>query len=82
MHYADATLSDLAKALCLSEKQTERVVLKHTGKNFRRNITKKRIEVAKALLEKNELSKKEIAEYVGYNSYGGFFKALKSEKDV
>ena len=44
------------------------------------NITKKRIEVAKALLEKNELSKKEIAEYVGYNSYGGFFKALKMKK--
>lgn len=70
-------LSDLADILHLSEKQTERLIMKYTGKTFKQKISHQRIKIAKILIKENKMSLKEIAEYVGYNSYSGFWKALK-----
>lgn len=73
----DVRLNDLAKALHVSERQAERLVLQHTGKSFRQAITHTRITIARQLIESSELSLNEIAEYVGYRSYAGFWKAIK-----
>lgn len=72
----DLRLSDLAAALHLSERQTERLVIKHTGTTFRRALAQTRISMAKALLQISPLPLNEIARYVGYRSYSGFWKAL------
>lgn len=77
-HYnEDVHLSDLAAELHLSERQTERLVLEHTGRTFREELTRVRLMMADRLLKTTDLSLTEIAQYVGYRSYAGFWKALK-----
>lgn len=77
-HYnEDLCLADLAKLLHLSERQTERLVIKHMGDTFRNAISTHRIEMAKHLAEYTDLSMAEIARSVGYQSYAGFWKAMK-----
>lgn len=76
-HFADASLGELAKELYLSEKQTERLVYKYTGHTFKQNVVYHRIRAATVLLQAGHMSKKAIAEYVGYATYGGFYKALR-----
>ena len=70
-------LFDLASQLCLSEKQTERLVLKHTGKTFKQKLSSTRVEMAKKLIEGSKMPMQKAAEYVGYKSYSGFWKALR-----
>lgn len=77
LHYSeDLHLSDLAKFLHLSERQTERLVIKHTGNTFRNELTAIRMSVAKKLLASSQMSLNEISQYVGYKSYVGFWKAM------
>ena len=76
----DVNLGDLAKVLCLSERQAERLVVNLTGKTFQEELTSKRIAMAKRLKKTTALSLKEISEYVGYRSYSGFWKAMKKEE--
>lgn len=73
----DVKLSDLAEELKLSEKQTQRLVKKHTGETFGNVLTKKRMALAQTLMETSDFSKNDICERVGYQSYGGFSKAYK-----
>ncbi len=70
-------LSDLAEVLHLSERQTERLVIEHTGRNFRDELAATRVRIARYLLETTELPMTEIARRVGYSSYSGFWKAMK-----
>lgn len=70
-------LSDLAEFLCLSERQAERLTVLHTGKTFRHELVATRLAVARHLMESTEMPLRDIAAYVGYESYGGFWKALK-----
>lgn len=74
----NVTLSDLAEALSLSTKQTAREVEKYMGKSFGEILRETRLEIAKKLISENKLSLSEISEQVGYTSYSGFWKALKS----
>ena len=76
----DLTLADLAEALHLSERQTERLVYKHTGSSFRDELAKSRGVVAARLLFEGNMSLGEISAYVGYRSYAGFWKAMKKQK--
>lgn len=69
------TLGDLAKELQLSEMQTQRVIKKHTGKTFGENLLFQRMTVAENLMKTTEMTLAEIAEYIGYHSYCGFWKA-------
>lgn len=78
LYHKDVTLSDLAKVLNLSEKQTERAVIKYTGRHFRNELAYRRIEAAKYLLSTENITLKEAAERVGYKSYSGFWKAYKA----
>ncbi|MBR2353195.1 MAG: helix-turn-helix transcriptional regulator [Clostridia bacterium] len=75
----DVHLSDLAEILHRSERQTERLVLAHTGNTFREELTATRIAIARYLQSTSDLSLHEIAEYVGYRSYAGFWKALQKK---
>lgn len=77
-YHLDVTLADLAKIVNLSEKQTERIVIKYTGRHFRNELAYRRIEAAKYLLETENITLREAAERVGYKSYSGFWKAYKA----
>lgn len=80
LHYNhEVQLSDLAKMLHVSNRQAERLVIRHTGRSFRQAISHTRITIAKQLIESSELSLSQIAEYVGYRSYAGFWKAIKKD---
>lgn len=73
----DLRLTDLADYLHLSERQCERLVIEHTGNTFREELATVRMNIAGNLLKTSNMSLKEIAEYVGYRSYAGFWKAMK-----
>lgn len=76
-HYVlDVRLKDLADELHLSERQAERLVIEHTGNTFRRELTRRRTEMAVYLMQNSTMSLTEIARYVGYRSYAGFWKAM------
>lgn len=72
----DAKLSELAKILCISEKQTARLVKKYTGNDFRHEISRRRVEAAKKLMTETDLSVEQIATAVGYKSYSSLWRAL------
>ena len=72
----NASLSDLAKELNLSLKQTERLIVEYTGNTFRKEMAQKRIEAAKHLISTENITLAETAEQVGYHSYSGFWKAF------
>lgn len=76
-YHKNIQLSDLAEALFLSAMQTQRVVKKYTGKTFGENLLQQRMTVAENLMQTTEMTLAEIAEYVGYHSYCGFWKAYK-----
>lgn len=73
----DLHLCDLAELLHLSERQTERLVIEYTGKTFKEELVTIRMNMAKKLLKSTDMSLSEIAQYVGYRSYAGFWKAMK-----
>ena len=78
VNYAkDIKLSDLAAELNLSEKHTERLVKKYTGNTFKQELSSIRIKTAQMLIASTDMTMTEISEYVGYNSYSGFYKAYK-----
>lgn len=69
-------LSDLASTLHLSERQAERLVRHYTGNSFKEEVCKTRIKVANMLMQSSDMPLTKIAEYVGYKSYAGFWKAM------
>ena len=73
----NVTISDLAEELFLSNMQAQRVTKKYTGKTFGENLLLQRMIVAENLMKTTKMSLSEIAAYVGYNSYCGFWKAYK-----
>lgn len=74
--YSEAVkLSDLANELHLSERQTERIVISKTGRTFKRYLAHIRVSMAKMLVESTDISMTDVARYVGYKSYAGFWKA-------
>jgi len=79
-YYRNVSLKDLASVLHLSEMHTQRLVKKHMGKSFGKCIREQRVVIAEYLMKHSDLSKDEIARYVGYGSYNGFWKAQKKEK--
>ncbi len=72
------TVEDLAKRICYGRKQTERIIKKLTGKTFNEVLVLWRMETAKMLLLNSDESIGKISEMVGYDSYGGFFKAFRA----
>lgn len=69
------SLAELAALLHFSEKQTERLVKKHTGYPFKRAVAEYRMTVARYLETSTQMTATEIAAYVGYSTYNGYWKA-------
>ena len=80
MNSNSPTLSSLARMLCVSEKQAERLVFKHTGMTYKKAVIQMRKETAQWMIENTDLSLSEIAQRVGYRSYSGFYKACLQKK--
>ena len=78
---ADARLEDLAELMHLSPRQTERVVEAQTGRSFRGALTFTRMQVAERLINISAMPLSEVAQYVGYRSYAGFWKAYQKYKN-
>lgn len=72
------TVSELAKNLYLSDKQTERLTKKYSGYTLKKAITNYRIKISDFLEENTDMNKSEISKYVGYSNYSGYWKAKKS----
>lgn len=73
----DVHLRDLAADLYLSERQAERLVVEHTGRTFREELAFTRVGIAAMMISTFGMSLGKAAEYVGYRSYAGFWKAMK-----
>ena len=73
----DVYLSDLADQLHISERHAERLVLQYTGRSFREELVAVRMRIANQLMQAENASLEQIAKYVGYRSYSGFWKAMK-----
>lgn len=73
----NAQPEDLAQYLCLSQRQTERLLKRLFNKTFMEIKTETRIEKAKDMIACHILSLKEIAEELGYSSYNSFYKNFK-----
>lgn len=77
----DICLDDLAETLHLSPRQAERLVIKYTGRTFRQELINIRLTTAKHLLSSTSMPPVKVAAYVGYQSYAGFYKAMKNFKE-
>jgi two-component system response regulator YesN len=71
------TRNDLAKIVYLSPDYIARLFKKETGMSLVNYITKKRIDIAKDLLEHTNLPVHVISEKVGYENYSYFTKLFK-----
>ena len=78
-HHENICVADLAEELHLSKMHTQRLVKRYTGMTFGENVRKYRLRVAEYLMKNSSITKEEIAEYVGYSSYSGFWKAMHRE---
>ena len=77
---SNVKLCDLAMLLHLSDRQAERLVKEQTGRSFRDELTATRMRMADQLLATTSMSLTDIAQYVGYCSYAGFWKARERYK--
>ena len=73
------TLSELARLVHLSEKQTARIFQKEFGVSFKKYVLTVRMDLAKYLLSTTAMSVEEIAECTGYTTYNGFYRLFVSE---
>ena len=74
-YHRQVRLAEVAAALCLSERQTQRVIRELTGGTFSEMLTAYRLSVAAQLEETTEMSRADIAAYVGFSTYSGFRRA-------
>ena len=75
-HYADITLTELAKRFHYSEKQISRIVHSCMGISYHQLILKLRMEKAAALIKQQSASVEAIASAVGYSTVGSFYRAI------
>lgn len=73
----DLRLDDLAKRFYLSSRQFNRILTESMGDTFHVLLTRRRMQIATALLRRSDLSIAKIAEMVGYASSSGFHKVFK-----
>ena len=71
------SLQELAQQLGISVKQTQRIILKETGHTFTQEVVARRMQAADYLLQQGNMTNEEIAAFVGYQTYAGFWKARK-----
>ncbi len=74
---SDISLSTVAEKLCLSEKQTARIIRKNYDSTLSELVCKKRLSCAANLLESSDMTVAEIAEYVNFSSESYFYSTFK-----
>ena len=80
-HYADKSLSDIAREFHYSERQVNRIVENATGDSFQHLVLRLKMERAAALLQ-DRVSIETIADALGYASAPSFIRAFKSYHGV
>ncbi len=75
--YNTLTLTDLSARLNLSTRQTQRLLTKHYGMNFRNKITEAKMSAAALMLRSFEMNISDLAEKTGYSSAEHFSAAFK-----
>jgi len=75
--YNNISLSDLAEEAHLSKFHFSRLFKTHVGMSPKQFVTKMRIETAKSLLMKNDVSISSVATTVGFNDPGNFERHFK-----
>ena len=73
--YNTESIGALAQKLYLSERQTRAVVQSLMGENYKKLITRRRMEIANLLISSSQSSLTDIAYQIGYRSYNGFYSA-------
>lgn len=71
-------LRDLADTLNLSQRQTQTVIERVMGKNFKSLVIEQNMQTAYVMIKCTDKSITSIAEKIGYNSYSSFFTAYKN----
>jgi len=78
----EATVANLATELCLSVRQTSRVVKSEYGCSFVELVNEKRMSVAALLLEKSDLSVGDILKELNFETENYFYKTFKKRYGV
>lgn len=76
------SLSELARLIHFSNKQTARLFEKNFGTSFKQYILRMRIDSAKYMLINTKMAVEEIASKVGYSSYNGFYRIFLAQVGV
>lgn len=80
-YHRNITLADAARAANLSQRQAQRLIKRETARTFLQELTLQRMTVAAHLVAHTQMSMEEIAQYVGYQSYSGFWKVWRRFKN-
>jgi AraC-like DNA-binding protein len=73
----DNIIESLSELLHLSSRQTDRFVKRMTGYSLSALIKRQRMLTAEMLIHSTNIPFNQIAEYVGYSSYSGFYNAFR-----
>lgn len=79
---SELTLDDISKELCISPQYFSRLYKDEMGVNFIEQLTKRRIENAKRLIEEGEYSIKEICYMSGYSDPNYFSRLFKKHEGI
>ena len=74
---ADASVEDLAKALCLSVRQTSRIIKKEYGRSFVSLMNDKKMAVAEILLKNSAMPVSEIIHELNFETENYFYRLFK-----
>ena len=78
-HCADVTIKDLSETFHFQEDYFNRLLRKKTGRTYTACLRKIRLSRAERLLKKSEMSVEEIADAVGYQNRGFFYRIFREE---
>lgn len=71
--------AQLARSLCVSERQMNRLLLEYYGKSYREKLLEVRCEIGYSLLTSSQYSISDIAEILGYTSPANFSTFIKKQ---
>lgn len=72
-------IEEVAQALRLSVRQTERLIMKLYNKSFKRKLMETRLKNARMILRYTDAPVAEVAQFCGYASHSGLIKAFVTE---
>jgi AraC-like DNA-binding protein len=77
-NYAVAgSIDGLCAQLNLCRRQTDRLIKRLFGESYQTLVGRRRMEAAELLIRRTDIAFRDIATRVGYESYAGFYLAIK-----